>query len=334
MPVTSPIPLPRGGDAADGACADLARLCKACADPLRLRILRVLRNDSLAVSELCAVLGVRQPALSHHLKILAAADLITSRREGTSTFYRRRDRLPGADGQVAAALLAELDARPPADDLRRGLSRLQQARERNSRNFFRRNAHKFREQQHLIASYEQYGETVSSLLRSLPLRRRRQALEIGPGDGRFLAHLAPYFARVVALDNAAEMLAASRAQAAADGLDNVTFLLGDTQSPELAGLQADCVVMNMVLHHTPDPAAVLADAATRLAPEGIVAVTDLCRHDQGWARENCGDLWLGFEPRQLADWASAAGLAELASTYLAQRNGFQVQVRLFGHSTT
>jgi tetratricopeptide (TPR) repeat protein len=36
------------------------------------------------------------------------------------------------------------------------------------------------------------------------------------------------------------------------------------------------------------------------------------------------------DPQALAEWAQAAGLQEIASVYLAQRNGFQVQVRLFG----
>lgn len=318
----------------DDALADLAAACKACADPLRLTVLRVLQNDSLAVSELCELLGIRQPALSHHLKVLARAGLVTSRREGTSIFYRRSDLLAPAGGAaVAAALLGELDARPLPAAIRRGLAALQRAREKNSRDFFRLNADKFREQQDLIASYEQYADTVAKLLGEAPLPRRELALEIGPGDGRFLAHLAPRFTRVVALDNAPEMLAASRATAADANLDNIDFILGDTGSPTLAGIKADCIVINMVLHHTPAPAQVLADAAAHLAPGGVIAVTDLCRHDQGWARENCGDLWLGFEPEQLTSWAADAGLGDLASSFLAQRNGFQIQVRLFGHAT-
>jgi hypothetical protein len=59
-------------------------------------------------------------------------------------------------------------------------------------------------------------------------------------------------------------------------------------------------------------------------------VTDLCSHDQAWARENCGDLWLGFEPEDLSRWAKQATLTDMTSVYLAQRNGFQIQVRLFG----
>ena len=127
------------------------------------------------------------------------------------------------------------------------------------------------------------------------------------------------------------MLDKAREHANEAGLDNVRFVHGDTNSPELQGLEVDCVVINMVLHHTPSPGQILQDVAGCLAPGGVVLVTDLCNHDQGWARENCGDLWLGFDPKDLAEWASDAGLNDIASVYLAQRNGFQIQVRLFGH---
>ena len=160
----------------------------------------------------------------------------------------------------------------------------------------------------------------------------RLALEIGPGDGSFLAELSPRFKRVVALDNAVEMLDQAREPASDKGLQNIEFIHGDTGSKALDDLRADCVVINMVLHHTPSPAEVFRDVANHLAADGIVLVTDLCSHDQGWARDNCGDLWLGFEPADLTRWADDVGLSDITSVYLAQRNGFQIQVRLFGHS--
>jgi ArsR family transcriptional regulator len=169
-------------------------------------------------------------------------------------------------------------------------------------------------------------------LRDAPLSRRDIALEVGPGDGAFLLELAPRFKKVVALDNAERMLAQARAQVAAAGLGNIEFIHGDTTSPELDTLLVDCAVINMVLHHTPSPGQILSDVAARLAPGAVVLVTDLCSHDQDWARENCGDLWLGFDPQELGEWARAAGLEDIASVYLAQRNGFQIQVRLFGRS--
>ena len=313
----------------------LAALCKACADPLRLNILRALHNDSLGVSELCRLFDIRQPALSHHLKVLSNAGLVATRREGTTIFYRRSEPFTAQAGAgFVHALLLELDACALPPGMRHGLAQLQLAREQNSRDFFRNNAHKFREQQDLIASYEQYADTVAELLKHAPLPERTTALEVGPGDGRFLSVLAADFPRVVALDNAREMLDTSRRFVERNQLGNIEFILGDTASPALAGLQADCIVINMVLHHTPRPEETLAEAAACLAPRGVMVVTDLCRHDQGWARENCGDLWLGFEPEQLTAWAEDAGLKDLTSTFLAQRNGFQIQVRLLAHQNT
>ena len=317
------------------ALADaLAALCKASADPLRLQVLRVLREDSFGVSELCAIFAIRQPALSHHLKVLAGASLVATRREGNSIFYRRAQlgQRPELEA-LQTQLFATVDRITLPADTETRLQALHRQREENSRNFFRDNADKFREQQDLIASYSQYAGTVAEVLRDAPLARRAVALEVGPGDGSFLLELAPGFKRVVALDIEAAMLEQARARVDRAGLSNVDFVHGDTRSESLRGLQADCVVINMVLHHTPAPGQILSDAAGYLAPGGVILVTDLCRHDQGWARENCGDLWLGFDPAELTAWAGEAGLKDIASVYLAQRNGFQVQVRLFGGHT-
>ena len=315
----------------DQQLAALTGLCKASADTLRLLVLRVLRKDSFGVSELCSIFDIRQPALSHHLKVLASAGLVAARREGNSIFYRRSE-LGQQSGLEALqhSIFEAVDQieLPPA--IEAGLQLLHRQREENSSNFFRLNADKFRQQQDLIASYEQYADVVAQMLRDAQLKHHHTALEVGPGDGSFLLELAPRFERVVALDNAPGMLAQAQQRITAAQVTNVEFILGDTRSEQLRGLQADCVVINMVLHHTPAPPQVLQDAAACLGPEGVVMVTDLCHHHQGWARENCGDLWLGFNPQDLAGWASDAGLTEIASEYLAQRNGFQIQVRLFG----
>lgn len=313
--------------------AALTNLCKASADTLRLLVLRVLRNDSFGVSELCSIFDIRQPALSHHLKVLANAGLVAARREGNSIFYRRSElgRHPNLE-VLQDSIFESVDEIDLPADIEHRLAALHRQREDNSSNFFRLNAHKFRQQQDLIASYEQYADIVAQVLADAPLARRHTALEVGPGDGSFLLELAPHFERVVALDNAPGMLEQAREKVATAGIDNIDFVLDDTRSRKLQGLQADCAVINMVLHHTPVPGDVLQDVASCLAPTGVLLVTELCNHDQGWARENCGDLWLGIDPQDLAQWAQEAGLNELASVYLAQRNGFKVQVRLFGRS--
>ncbi len=311
----------------------LTNLCKASADTLRLLVLRVLRKDSFGVSELCSIFNIRQPALSHHLKVLANAGLVAARREANSIFYRRSELGQHPDLEALQhSIFESVDTIDLPEDIQNRLTILHRQREENSNNFFQHNAHKFHQQQDLIANYGQYADVVAQVLADAPLERRHTVLEVGPGDGSFLLELASLFERVVALDNAPGMLEQARERTAAAQLHNVDFILDDTRSEQLQGLQADCVVINMVLHHTPTPGDMLQDVAALLAPNGVVLVTELCNHDQGWARENCGDLWLGFDPQELAQWAQDAGLAEMASEYLAQRNGFQVQVRLFGRA--
>ena len=125
------------------------------------------------------------------------------------------------------------------------------------------------------------------------------------------------------------MLEKSQSLASKQALTNIRFFHGDTRAAVKEGLGADCITINMVLHHTPSPAEVFVDLGKLLNPGGALLVTDLCRHDQDWAKESCGDQWLGFEPEDLTEWAGQAGLSEGQSQYLALKNGFKVQLRHF-----
>ena len=315
---------------AEGAeLTDLTALCKALGDPLRAQILRVLARDAYSVAELCQVFGVRQPALSHHLKVLAQAGLVATRREGTFIFYRRAPRQDDGLDALRAQLCAALDgsALPAAVTARVGA--VQAARAETSHAFFRRHADAFREHQDLIAGHGQYGDTIVQLLDAVRRPGDAGVIEVGPGEGELLAALAPRFARVIALDNAPAMLGRARDFASRHGLDQVEFVAGDTAEGLRRGLRAPLITLNMVLHHNASPARMFEDLAAMLEPGGSLLVTELCAHDQDWARSACGDLWLGFEPEALTDWAAAAGLVPGDSQFLALRNGFRIQLRQF-----
>ena len=70
-------------DAMDAMLDHMATL----ADPLRCRMLLVLERQELTVSELCTVLQLPQSTVSRHLKTLADAAWVASRRDGTSRYY-------------------------------------------------------------------------------------------------------------------------------------------------------------------------------------------------------------------------------------------------------
>ncbi len=311
-------------------CEQLALFCKASADELRLNILRVLRNDSYSVQELCHIVDLKQSALSHHLKVLAAAQWVTTRREGNTIFYRRyvlAHDLPLASLQTA--LFNSIDACALEPAIAQRLQDIEESRTESSRAFFIENAAKFREQQDLIASFDHYADSVEALLTTIALPDKDHAIEIGPGEGLFLNALARQFKHVSAFDTSSAMLTQAKQWVMKSSLANVSLVLGDTRKAAASANPADCVVINMVLHHVASPADVLNDISACLKPGGALIVTDLCHHDQDWAKTACGDVWMGFDPDDLTQWANKAGLLHGQSTYLAQRNGFRIQIQHF-----
>ncbi|WP_460200229.1 ArsR/SmtB family transcription factor [Scytonema sp. NUACC21] len=59
----------------------------ALSDPLRIRVLELLRDNELCVCDLCDALGVTQSKLSFHLKTLKEVSLVRSRQEGRWIYY-------------------------------------------------------------------------------------------------------------------------------------------------------------------------------------------------------------------------------------------------------
>lgn len=78
------------------------RVTKALADPQRVRILMMLRPGELCVCQIVEVLGLASSTVSKHLSVLAAADLVISRKEGRWAYYRLPD--PDAKGLTQPAL--------------------------------------------------------------------------------------------------------------------------------------------------------------------------------------------------------------------------------------
>ncbi|MVU80897.1 metalloregulator ArsR/SmtB family transcription factor [Nocardia sp. ET3-3] len=73
------------------AAAALAATFKALGDPVRLRLLSLIAaagGEEVCVCELTPAFDLSQPTISHHLKVLREAGLLTSERRGTWVYYR------------------------------------------------------------------------------------------------------------------------------------------------------------------------------------------------------------------------------------------------------
>lgn len=99
--MTAPLPLAAAGPSADACCAPaagldpsldaerLATLAKALAEPIRIRILDVLRrsDEDVCQCELIALFDIGQSLLSHHMRKLTDAGLVTVERRHKWAYY-------------------------------------------------------------------------------------------------------------------------------------------------------------------------------------------------------------------------------------------------------
>ena len=84
----------------------LAHTLKALADPTRLRLLSIVaasENTEACVCDLIAPLGLSQPTVSHHLKVLTSAGFLTRSKRGTWAYFAL---VPGALERISKFLAA------------------------------------------------------------------------------------------------------------------------------------------------------------------------------------------------------------------------------------
>lgn len=93
-----------GEPISEDTAAGLARVFKALADPVRLRLVSLIgahAGGEACVCDLNEAFALTQPTISHHLKVLRAAGIIASERRGTWVYYRV---IPGVLESLSALL--------------------------------------------------------------------------------------------------------------------------------------------------------------------------------------------------------------------------------------
>ena len=295
----------------------LVAMLRAAGDPTRLRLLLLLRQAELTVSELIEIVGQSQPRVSRHLKLLCEAGLIERFKEGSWVFYRATD-----DGRGAAlcTTLSELAGGPQSDVKR--LAAVREARAAEAAAYFKANA---LEWGRIRALHAPEKDVEAAIVRRLGAAPIEHLLDAGTGTGRMLELLAPQVKRAVGVDVSPEMLAIARDRLMRSNLAHCQVRQGDTyrlpypSGGALAGF--DAVLFHQVLHYLDDPGAAVAEAARVMRAGGRLLIADFAPHELEFLRQDFAHRRLGFSDREVQGWFTAAGLKPLAAEAIAPNSG-------------
>jgi ubiquinone/menaquinone biosynthesis C-methylase UbiE/DNA-binding transcriptional ArsR family regulator len=311
----------------------LVSMLRAAGDPTRLRLLLLLRQAELTVSELIEIVGQSQPRVSRHLKLLGEAGLVERFKEGSWVFCRAADRGTGAELGAAIAALAD-PALQEADKAR--LAHVRQVRASDAAAYFKSNAAHW---ERIRALHAPEADVEDAIARHLTSRSIENFLDAGTGTGRMLERIAPHAQRAVGIDVSPDMLAIARDRLLRENIQNAQVRLGDifrlpfpngsaTSNGNVAGF--DVVLIHQVLHYLDDPGAAVAEAARVMAPGARLLIADFAPHKEEFLREEFAHRRLGFSDREVESWFAAASLANAGSETIApQGAGEKLTVKLW-----
>ena len=286
---------------------------KAAGEASRLRILALLGEAELTVSDLTEILRQSQPRISRHLRLLGEAGLVERFREGSWAFFRLGER--GGPAELARELIARLD--PQDATLTRDRERLaavQAQRAAAAQAYFRRHAAQWDRIRELHVADAAVEDAISAALAAAPMR---SLLDLGTGTGRMLELFGPQIERGLGLDLSLDMLALARARLDRVGLKHCSVRQGDIYDLALPRDCFDVVIIHQVLHFLDDGGRAIAEAARVLRPAGRLLVVDFAPHDLEFLRDEHAHRRLGFAPETVMQWMRAAGLEVLLQRSLA-----------------
>ncbi len=304
---------------------ELESALRAAAEPTRLRILALLTEAELTVSDLIEILRQSQPRISRHLRLLAEAGLLERYREGSWAFFRLADQ-PGA-ADMMRALVARLD---PADAViardRERLAEVRAERAAAAQAYFRAHA----EEWDRIRKLHVPDAAVEAAIRAaLSERPFRSLLDLGTGTGRMIEMFGADIERGLGIDLSHDMLRLARARLDRAGLRHCTVRQGDIYNLALPRDSFDVVIIHQVLHFLDDGGKAIREAARVLRPQGRLLVVDFAPHDLEFLREEFAHRRLGFAAEIVTQWLVGAGLEAVSHRMLPPEPGGKIAVSLW-----
>lgn len=280
---------------------------KSLADSGRILLARLLLEGAFNVTEITEILQASQSTVSRHLRILQDAGLLQGRREGRQIFYTWSPELRPSGLSMRTFVTSHGPALP--EPVRRRVALTWEDRRVRSTAFFATV-----DPSDHAAAWLGSPDCLPHLVSAVP--KGAIVADVGTGTGRLLELLQRRAHKVIGIDASPEMLTQARGRLAASGATDIDLRLGDMAHLPLEAGEVDCAIVNMALHHVPEPVSVLRELRRVLGPGGILLIGDFLPHDEEWMRETLADQWLGFAPSDLSVWLDQAGFADVDVTPL------------------
>lgn len=290
-----------------GSMASILKSLRGLADPTRVRILQLLEREELSVVELQEILSMGQSRISSHLSQLKQCGLVNDRRSGKRVIYGLAEEAASRIDlrnliQAAASELPECESDQDA------LGLVLRNRQDRMRAYFDELAGKFGRTYVPGRSWKSLAETLLKLLPPMVIA------DLGAGEGTLSLLMAQRALRVIAVDNARNMVDYGTALAVQNGVENLEYRLGELEDPPIDAESVDLAIFSQALHHARKPERAINAAHRILKVGGRVVILDLLKHSVEEARELYQDLWLGFSELELRNTLQAAGFERIETS--------------------
>jgi len=310
---------------------NIAQVLRLLGDETRLRILILVSQTPLNVSELTTILGMAQSGISRHLSHLRKMKLLQERKEGIWTYYQfaQKESLDSELHLLWNYLQEQLSNIKDHNNDRVRLHEVLRQREISGGGLNERLLEPgqswFAWSCLLGILLGQNGENKSGFSSGTS---ELEIVDLGCGDGTLTVEMAKFATRVIGVDFNPDMLASARQRIDRLGLQNVKLLAEDVGNLSLAAESLDVVFFSQSLHHLDNPQRGFQEAARILRPGGKVLVMELATHSEEWVLEKLGHKLLGFEKETLQDFMQTAGFSNLYSQILPFRREELFQIIL------
>ena len=287
-------------------------LLKAAGEPTRLRLLHLLQQSDLTVSDLVDILGQSQPRISRHLKLLTEAGLLERYQEGAWAYFRLTDQ--GLGSGIVNSIVEQVD--PTDAQIVRDNEHMEKVRKRiaeHAAKYFSQNASQWDEIRSLHVDEERVEEAMREFIGAEPFEAM---LDLGTGTGRLLELFSDHYERGVGIDASRDMLALARTRLNDANLSRVQTRQGDMYHLPFSKQSFDLVTIHQVLHFLDDPREAIAEAAKFVRQGGRLLIVDFAPHTLEFLQREHAHRWLGFDDGQMQDWFVDAGLAPVTSRLL------------------